>query len=257
MLKFGKFLFSFIKVIKNDNFKYSKKEILYMKIVQLLKKLEKKPVFRVQDIERICLCDRNYTKLVLYRLKQKNLIKRVTKNIYTTKDDIWVIASNIVNPCYISFWSASYFFGYTEQIVNTIQVATTIKKNSINFEGYIIKFVPIKEFFGFRKIRTDSGEVFIVEPEKLLIDTFLVPKECGNFDEIIKIYENAEISVKKVVEYLKKIEKQSIIKRVGYLLEKIKGIDISDDFELNKNYVILNQFSRKWKKINSKWRVKI
>jgi len=40
-------------------------------------------------------------------------------------------------------------------------------------------------------------------------------------------------------------------------LEKIKGIDISDKFELNRNYVILNQFSKKRGKINSGGKIKI
>ncbi len=222
-----------------------------------MRKLESKPVFRVQDIERMCMCDRDYAKLVLHRLKERGLIRKVTRNVYTTKDDIRVVASNIAHPCYISFWAASYFFGYTEQIVNTIQVATTLRKNPIDFEGYTIKFIPIKEFFGFRKIRTENGEIFMVEPEKLLIDAFLRPRECGNFDEIVKIYENAEISKEKVMEYLERVGKQSIIKRVGYLLEKIRGIDISGNFELDRNYVILNPFSLKWKKISSKWRVKV
>ncbi len=228
-----------------------------MRTIELLRKLQSRPVFRVQDIERIRMCERSYAKLVLHRLKEKGLIKRVTRNVYTTKDDIWVVASNIALPCYISFWSASYFLGYTEQIVNTIQLATTFRKNSINFEGYTIKFIPMEHFFGFRKIRTENGEIFMVESEKLLIDSFLKPRECGNFDEIVKIYENAEISEEKVVEYLKRVNRQSIVKRVGYLLEKIRGIDISENFDLDRNYVILNPFSSAWKKTDSKWRVKI
>lgn len=101
------------------------------------------------------------------------------------------------------------------------------------------------------------GIFFLVEDEKLLIDAFLRPKECGNFDEIRKIYENAKISEKKVVEYLRRVGRQSIIKRVGFLLEEVRGIDLSDKFHLDRNYVILNPFYKKWKRINPKWRVKI
>lgn len=84
----------------------------------------------------------------------------MTKNAYTTKDNISVIASNIYSPCYISFWYASYFLGYTEQIVNTVHIATTKIKREINFENYRIKFIPINEFFGFKKIRTKDGDIF-------------------------------------------------------------------------------------------------
>ncbi|MCJ7816353.1 MAG: hypothetical protein MUP55_00715, partial [Candidatus Aenigmarchaeota archaeon] len=200
---------------------------------------------------------RSYAKLMLNRLKKRGLIKKVGRNAYTTKDSIYVIASNITYPSYISFWSASSLLGYTEQIVNTIQVATTRRTDPIRFEGYAIKFIPVKDFFGYKKTITNDGELFMVENEKLLIDAFLKPKECGNFDEIRKIFEGADISEEKLIDYLKRNGRQTVIKRVGFLLEKIKGYDISNYFELDRNYVILNPFSNKWRTVDGKWRVKI
>lgn len=228
-----------------------------MKTVEILDKLRRKTVFGIPDIERLGNVNRNNAKLILNRLKKKELIRQITKNVYTTKDDIFLIASNIVHPSYISFWSASYYLGFTEQIVNMIQVATTRRVRMINYEGYDIKFVPLKYFFGQRKIRTAEGEIFIVENEKLLIDAFLHPNEMGNFDEILKIFRNAEISENKIVEYLKRVKVQSVIKRVGYLLEKEKGLDISSYFYIDRNYARLNPFSTEARKIDSKWRVKL
>jgi predicted transcriptional regulator of viral defense system len=228
-----------------------------MKTLELLDKLKNRAVFRLQDIERLGYCDRKYAKLVMNRLKTNNLIKRVAKNVYTTKDNIFVIASNITYPSYISFWSASYFLGYTEQIVNRIQVVTTRRIRLIKFENYEIEFINTKHFFGYRKVRTDEGEVFVAEDEKLLIDAFLFPKKCGNFDEIEKIFENSKISRNKLVSYLKKVNNQTLIKRVGFLLEKTKSVDVSESFVLDRNYVLLNPFSKKWKKIDPNWRVKV
>ncbi|MBI4015824.1 MAG: hypothetical protein HY362_03860 [Candidatus Aenigmarchaeota archaeon] len=228
-----------------------------MKAIELLDKLRAKAVFKIQDIERIGYCKGIYAKLILNRLKQRGLVKKIKRNAYTTKDSIFLIASNIVYPSYISFWSASYFLGYTEQILNTVQVATTRRAVPIKFEGYDIKFVSIKPVFGYKKIRTDEGDIFIAEDEKLLIDCFLRPKECGNFDEIIKIFENAKIDEDKVVKYLQITGNNNVIKRVGYLLETIKSVDISHNFILDKNYVVLNPFSKKWEKTYSKWRLKI
>ena len=227
-----------------------------MKTIDLIEKLKRKPVFSVQDIERIAYCKKTYAKLVLNRLKKKGIAKRVFRNVYTLRDSIFVIASNITTPSYISFWSASYFLGYTEQIVNTIHIATTRRIKPIEFEGYKIKFIEMQEFFGYKKTNTEKGEVFIVEDEKLLIDAFLKPKECGNFDEIEKIFQGAEASKKKVIKYLKKINNQTLIKRVGFLLEKTKNIDISESFKLDRNYPALDPFG-KGKKINRKWRLMI
>lgn len=227
-----------------------------MKTIELLGKLRDKPVFKIQDVERIAYCDRNYAKQIVNRLKKKRLIKQVRRNVYTTGDNIFVIASNIVYPSYISFWSASYFLGYTEQIVNTIHIAMTRRIRPIKFNGYEIKFIPLKHFFGYKKIRTNDGELFIVENEKLLIDAFLKPTECGNFDEIEKMFDGVEISEEKIINYLKKTSSQTIIKKVGFLLEKIKGLDISKSFRMDKNYILLNPFSKQWRTTNSKWRVK-
>ena len=228
-----------------------------MKAIELLERLREKPVFRLHDIERFEKCSREYAWQVLNRLTKRGLIKRVAENAYTTKSDINVIASNLTYPCYMSFWYASYYLGYTEQIVNTVQVATTAKKRSVDFENYRIKFIPIGHFFGYRKIISSEGEMFIAENEKLLIDAFLRPKECGNFDEIVKMFENAKVSEEKMAEYLKKIGLQSIIKRVCFLLEREKGMDMSGEFRPDKNYAILDQFSNKWNEINSKWRLKV
>jgi predicted transcriptional regulator of viral defense system len=231
-----------------------------MKTIDLIDTLRKRPVFRRQDIERYANYDSKYAKLILNRLLHRKLIKRVWRNAYTTKDNINVIASNLIYPSYISFWSASYFLGYTEQIVNTIQIATTSNVNRIvliTFENYKIKIIPIKSFFGYKKLATNDGDIFIAEDEKLIIDAFLKPKECGNFDEIIKIIENSSITEDKLVTYLEKVNKSSISKRVGYLIEKIKEIDISKSLELDNNYIMLNPFSRKSNTINAKWRIRV
>ena len=228
-----------------------------MKTIELLDKLKTKPVFRIQDIERIAYCNQNYAKQILNRLKKRKLIKQITRNRYTTKDNIFVVASNIVHPSYISFWSASSFLGYTEQITSTIQVATTRKSKPISFEGYKIRFIPIKNyFFGYKKMPTNEGDIFIAEDEKLVIDSLLRPEELGNIDEIGNIFENAKISKEKITGYLKKIDNLSLTKRAGFLLERKKSIDISKEFYLDNNYVLLNPSSKRWKSISTKWRIK-
>ena len=60
-----------------------------------------------------------------------------------------------------------------------------------------------------------------------------------------------------MAEYLKKVGLQTVIKRVCFLLEREKGMDMSGAFKLDKNYAILDQFSNKWNEINSKWRLKV
>ena len=228
-----------------------------MKEVEIIGKFTGKAVFSVQDVQRIGDFSREYTKLVLNRLMKRGLIKKVTRNCYTIQKDIFVIASHLKTPSYISFWSASSYYGFTEQILNTVYIACTRKMKTIDFEGYKIKFVEVKDFFGYGKIKTENGDIFIVDEEKLLIDSLKYFKEMGNFDEIEKVFQKVEISKERIIEYLKQIDNLSLIKRVGFLLEKNKNMDISKFFKMDRNYIFLNQFSKKYKNLNSKWMIKL
>lgn len=224
---------------------------------QIIKKLNEKTVFNIQEMQRILNSSREYTKLVLNRLVNRESIKRIKKNSYTLQDDPVVISTNIVYPSYLSFWSASSYKGYTEQILNTIQIATTKKLNNLTFQNQKIEFVKIKSPFGYEKIKTKYGELFLALDEKLIIDSLEHQKRMGNFDEIEKIIENSKIDKLKMVDFLKRNKNQSTVKRVGYLLEEIKNMDLSKKFTLDKNYIKLNKLSNKSSKINSKWKVKI
>ena len=226
-----------------------------MKERELMEKLKEKAVFAVQDIQRIGDFSREYAKLVANRLVKRKLIKKITKNSYTVKKDILVAASNLKIPSYVSFWSASSYYGFTEQILKVITIACARKIKPIMFEGYRIKFIEVKDLFGYKKMRTEQGEIFMVDQEKLLIDGLMRFRAMGNFDEIEKVFQKAKISGEKCVEYLKRIKNLSLIKRVGYLLEKYKGIDIAKEFKMDRNYVYLNQFSKKRERTNAKWRV--
>src|SRR3989344_2490437 len=66
----------------------------------------------------------------------------------------FIIASNLITPSYISYWSALNYYGFTEQVSKTIFVATTKRKREMNLLGLKIKFVTIKKdkFLGFNKL---------------------------------------------------------------------------------------------------------
>src|SRR3989338_11699103 len=127
-------------------------------------------------------------------MKQKLLEKLKEKAVFSVQD----VASNIVIPSYISFWSASYYYGFTEQILVTMYIASTRRVKNFKALGYKIKFVKISNFFGYHKIKTNNGEMFIADHEKLLIDALQNQKQMGNFDEIIKVVQEGNFSKEKI-----------------------------------------------------------
>src|SRR3989344_1270508 len=230
-----------------------------MKKIELLKELKKYPLFNLKIVKDIINKDRNYTKLFIHRLKKDNFIFEIEKNKYTFGKDSFVIASNIIWPCYISGWSALIYHHLTDQIPQTIFVITTRarKKKEIIFNNAKIRFTKVnsKYFFGYKKERYGNYDIFIAEKEKALIDSALLKKI--SFSEVCDIMKGnvKNINIPLLIEYLIKINNKSLIKRFGFLLDKL---NIKND-KLNKlidfKYIQLDYSISKKGKKDKKWRI--
>jgi len=219
--------------------------------LKLIEYIKTKKVITKSDIKKIIQCKDNYAYLVIQRLLKRKILKKIFKGKYTTLDNPILFASEIEIPAYISLLTASQLKGFTEQIINNIQIITT-KNKSVIFNKYKISLIKNKKIFGYEK----TNEYFIATNEKLLIDMILLRNKSGNFTEIIKIIKNAEINETKMIKFLKEINNYSLIKRIGFLLEHFKGIDIYKKFQLDNNYVYLDQLIKTGKLKNTKWRIK-
>jgi len=230
-----------------------------MKALEVIEFAKSKPLITGNDTSKKFNVSRSYALIFLERLLRKGLIEKVEKGKYTCISDSIVVANHIIFPSYISFFTAASTKGYTEQIPRTIQLATTSYKKNISFRENIIQFVtlPKWDFYGYSKQRKDSFTIFIVDDEKLIIDILLKPETIGNFEEIIEIIKNAKIKEEKMIEFAKKVKNLSLLKRLGYILEKYKGIDISEILTVkDRNYISLNPFKKSGKHIDKKWKVK-
>ena len=54
------------------------------------------------------------------------------------------IANQLVNPSYVSYWSALHHHGLTTQVPQTVFCVTTRKKRPITFRGQTYRYVLIK-----------------------------------------------------------------------------------------------------------------
>lgn len=231
-----------------------------MKKIQLLKQLEKYAVFDLSTLKEIIKKEKNYSKLVLFRLKQQGLIFEIERNKYTLHKNPLVIASSLIWPCYLSLWTALRYYNLTEQLPKNIFVITTRarKRQKIVFAGLRIIFVKVKPrfFFGFTKERFDSFNIFIAEPEKALIDSVLLRKI--SFSEIAAIVQANpdKISAARILKYLLQIKNKALAKRFGFLLDKL-GHDYFSKLKsyVSSNYCALDYAMPLKGKRNKKWKV--
>ena len=210
--------------------------------------LRKFPVFSLSDVSQI-VSGKEYAKKLLRKLVLSGNIKKIRRDAYTFYDDPLLVSTFLVKPSYISSVSALSYNKLISQIPKDIFCFTTKQNKEIQFISKI-KFVHTNYFFGFENIDYMGFKVLMATPEKAIIDSIgLIP-----FSILEEAFE--KIDVQKMLNLLKKIKKSSILKRIGYILEK-QGFDIFNKIKnnLNNRYIYLDPLSKKQGIKNKKWKL--
>ncbi len=127
-------------------------------------------VFSAQELSNLIGKPKAIATVYAARLAKNGLAFRVLKGkISFTKDD-FVVATQLVEPSYISLGSALRFHGLISQVQKNIECVST--KNSYNFKtlGIIYHKIPSALFFGYKKHKKGNSYVLVAEPEKALVD---------------------------------------------------------------------------------------
>lgn len=204
--------------------------------LRLVLTLEKdgKSVFDTADAYRILNSTKDSVNTALYRLRKKGRVEEIERGKYLLipakagYEGKWaevpfVIASKIVNPYHIGFWSALNYWGMTEQVPSVTFVVTTKRKRNLEYGSLKFKFVTLSKnkFFGMVEEEVGGEKFKISSREKTIVDCLSYPKYCGGIDEIVKgIWESQdEIDFAKVVEHSEKIRNNVVARRLMYILD--------------------------------------
>ena len=209
-------------------------------------------VFSTNDVKRLLNWDKIKVNNILSQLKKKNQIINIKRDTYCLNDynTKFEIATEVIKPSYISFWTALNYYGITDQQIKKIQVITTRQFKDIEkFNIYVTKFKPYR-FFGYKKV----NNFIIAELEKCLIDSLTYPNKCGGFKEVVNFTKISwkQINKEKFISYLKKFNNKSLNARIGYILDnlnlaKIKVPMPSTYVKLNINNEITNNKNKDWR----------
>jgi len=177
--------------------------------------------------------DRRQAYRLITRLKAEGLVDEVEKGKFLLLglEPEWVlsnplfIASHLVAPAYVSYWSALHFYGFTEQAPLTTFVATTKKKRPVTFRDFRFRFVTVKsrKFFGYRREMVGDLPVVVADEAKTIVDGLDQPRYAGGVAEVAKALRTAleEVDVDTLVEYANRMGDKSLGSRLGYLLETL------------------------------------
>jgi len=173
----------------------------------------------------------------------------------------FVVASLLVEPYYIGYWSALNHHGLTEQIPRTTFIATTKARHAVEVldaEYYFVKLTPAK-FFGWEEIEIEDRSVRISTPEKTVADCLDHPEHCGGIEQVAQAlyFSHGEINLKRVVECAQQMRNRTILKRLGHILEATGLLrhypGLLEDFRPSAGFPRLDPLSPRRGKHNSRW----
>jgi len=229
----------------------------------------RKSIFVLRDVVEVLDCSYENAKVIVERLAKKKWIVRIIKGKYLIvplsagvkgeyTEHEFIIAS-LFKPCYIAYWTALNYYGFTEQVPNKIFVAIRKRMKDREILGTKFKFVCIseKKFFGFNDISISNASVRISDKEKTIVDCLDKPKYCGGIEEITKaiFFAKEEINFGKLTDYAIKMGNNAVIKRLGFILNFLGLNSKNLENKISDSYSILDPTKEKTGKYDSKWKI--
>ncbi len=166
-------------------------------------------------------------------------------------------------PYYIGYSSMYNYWGFTEQIPQSVTVLNTMKewKRNIKNIRYVAVKVSSRKMYGIKKIRIDEEDISISDKERTLVDFIFKPMGAWENVQSVINEQTGKIDLQKFVRYLIKFPVVAVRKRAGVMLEKA-GVSPKDLIKLKQSigakntYVNFNPFIKSRKgKINQDWKV--
>ncbi|WP_456477579.1 type IV toxin-antitoxin system AbiEi family antitoxin domain-containing protein [Geoglobus ahangari] len=239
-----------------------------MRNESLLQTLARMRIFTVEDAMKHTRLSKSSLLVLLSRLEHRGRVERIEKGKYifipleSRKGEYtlneFVIASSLVKPSAIAYWSALNYHGLTEQIPTTVFVQTTSRKKRQELEIFGVRYriVRVKEnkFFGLEKVWLENRPVFVTDREKTIVDCLDKPEYCGGIVEVAKALKQGKFDAEKLVKCAVKMKNSGVIRRLGYLSDLL-GLNLELPEVRTRNYLYLDPTMPHKGEKNSRWKL--
>lgn len=184
-------------------------------------------------------------------------------------EDAFYIASKLIQPYAVAFWSSLNYWHYTEQIPRTIFVISSKRKqgkSQRDILGMRFQFVtvPKRKFVGIEEVWIGNRKICMASREKTILDAFDKPQYCGGIMEAVKGLFNAfhdeNFIAERLIQYGSK-GNRSALKRIGYTSEVLalnvpKGWIEKLRKNISRGYSLFDPLNKKAKgNYNARWQL--
>ena len=120
---------------------------------------------------------RDQIRVYAHRLVKKGFAFRPMEGVVAFSQDPYIIATQLIEPSYISFSSALYFHGVLYQVPSTVECITTRNPGHLTNLGIDYHKINPSLFFGYSRMERGRSYAFVAEPEKAILDSVYFSKD--------------------------------------------------------------------------------
>jgi predicted transcriptional regulator of viral defense system len=228
-----------------------------------------KAVFTAEDLKELVDDPKN----LLDNLVRKKWILRIRKGVYAIAPleagehgaasytlHSFIIASVLVKPYYIGYWSALNHHGLTDQTPPAVYIATTKPRNSRTILGTRFRFVTLtrRKMFGMEETEIEDRSVVVSSPEKTIADCLDHPEHSGGVEEVAKAlhFHSGELEAGKLVEVALQLGNNAVVKRLGLIADSLGLNELSEmvsNVKLATGYPLLDPTLPRRGRIRERW----
>lgn len=223
-------------------------------------------IFSISEIEKLIHKKIPMLNEIAENLVNKHFLSRIEKGKYCRSNfrDESVIGCFMVEEGAVSYWTALNKHGLTEQFPNTTFIQTAKAKNEKTVFGTKYQFVNVAESKRTGIITEGFGNhsYRITDIEKTIVDCFDLAQYSGGYAELIRAFNEAKLSSKKMIEYCEAIHNIAVTKRMGFLAELLnkKGLKTFIRFakdKVNAKYNLFDSQGADKGEFVNEWRLRL
>lgn len=218
-------------------------------MVELLEWAAEQPMFTLNAAERATDMERASLREKLSRLTRRGELTRIERGKYTVHPDPMVYASYLETPAYLSLWSGLRYYDLTTQQPTRVQVMVAESRGNLE----TVDFYQTSRMFGFGRRRYDGFEVFVADPERLLLDC--LTRDQVPVAELTALLET--VDPERAAAFADRYGRAATKKRIGFLLERVRGVTMDGLRVDDRNYPALDLTQPDEGETDPTWRVRV
>ena len=248
-------------------------------LLDLLNRKHPSP-FTVSDASKTLNLSIKKTSRLLPYLASQGWLTRIRRGLYSTvplgatnpaerKEEPFIVATTLFEPCYMGGWSACEHWGLTDQIFKDIVVYSSRKvrgrKQTIQGTTYIIKSVSEDKLFGTNVVWQQQTKSRFSDPSRTLVDILDDPSIGGGIRHVADVtaeyFESEYREDDKLFEYIERLDNRTVYKRLGYIIETLElnltKLEEICKRNISKGYSLLDPSAPKDGAIIRRWNLRL